>query len=349
MRRSLRVVELAFAVTSLALTMVATVSTGAASAATAADKSPIKIGQIVTLTSPAFEFTSAKAALDASVNDINAKGGLDGHPLDPITCDDQGSATVAAECATKLINEDGVVAIGGGVSGYTSPVLAAAKANKVPTFCSTEIAKGTANYPQFYACAPSTIGYAQAALLFQPSWNTVAYLNYQGFPPSEPLVAQGQKVAGTHVNLKIINVPLTTTDWTPIAAEVKSLGANAVLSQLAGSGDEAMIQAMVTESLKIPYLETSGQAYSTTIATALKEGVHYDVASSWINDPKHSSVRAKELADLAKYAPGINDTTADPTNDSWLFPQLLKLGADSGQLKEFTRVVSRSGLAPRPR
>lgn len=224
----------------------------------------------------------------------------------------------------------------GAFRGIPPPFYATAKAKKIPTFCSVEIEKGTANYPQFYACAPSTIGYGQVPILFKSGWKTVAYLNYQGFPPSAPLVEKGQKAAGTHVSLKIVTVPLTTTDFTPIAAEVKSLGADAVLSQLAGSGDQAMIQAMVTEGLKIPYLETSGQAYSTTIAFAAQHGVQYYVASSWINDPHLSSVRKQELADLAKYAPGINDTTADPTNNSWLYPRLLKIGADSGHLKEFT-------------
>ena len=225
MRKLLRIIGSVSALTSFGLVM--TVSEGSsATAAAEANKLPVKLGQIVTFMSPAFEFTSAKAAFDASVKDINAHGGLNGHPIDPITCDDQGQASVAAECARQLIDQDHVVAIGGGVSGYTSPFSRPRKLRRSqPSALSRSRAPRTSR-----SSTPvrPTIGYDRP-ILFKSDWKTVAYLNYQGFPPSAPLVEKGQKAAGTHVSLKIVTVPLTTTDFTPIAAEVKSLGADAVL------------------------------------------------------------------------------------------------------------------------
>ena len=149
------------------------------------------------------------------------------------------------------------------------------------------------------------------------------------------LVQAAQKVAGTNVTLVPINVPLTTTDWAPVAAQIKSLGANAVVTQLATANDVALVQALGAANVKIDYLQPSGSAADQTAQLAAKAGITYEVSSSWILDPSKSALRKQELADFTKYAPNIAANISDATNNAWFFPQIIKLAASKG-LKDFT-------------
>jgi branched-chain amino acid transport system substrate-binding protein len=88
-------------------------STGGATSSTAsASKEPIKIGAVISLTgSYAGLGAGEKAALDMEVKKINDAGGINGRPIDLIIEDDATDAAKAEAAATKLIQQDKVVAL----------------------------------------------------------------------------------------------------------------------------------------------------------------------------------------------------------------------------------------------
>jgi len=293
------------------------------------------LGQVTTVSSATFAFPNSAQAFQASVKAINAAGGIDGHPVQGITCNDNSNPTTAAQCATKLIQQDHAVALGGYWGIETAAVLPVTQAAKIPTFCDDALAPGQSNYSQFYSCGPATNGYGQVAMLFQKSWKKVAYVGFSGLPSDLSLVQAAQKVAGTNVTLVPINVPLTITDWAPVAAQIKALGASAVVTQLATANDVALVQALGAAKVKVDYLQPSGSASDETAQLAAKAGITYEVSSSWILDPSKSALRSQELADFAKYTPNIAANISDATNNAWFFPQIIKLAASKG-LKNFT-------------
>jgi branched-chain amino acid transport system substrate-binding protein len=334
-KRSSLAVSLVSAVLLLILAACSSSSSSDTGSSSSASKSPIVLGQVTTVSSATFAFPNSEQAFQASVKAINAAGGIDGHPVQGITCNDNDNPTTATQCATKLIQQDHAVALGGYWGVETAAVLPVAEAAKIPTFCSDALAPGQSNYSQFYSCGPATNGYGQVAMLFQKSWKKVAYVSFSGLPSDLSLVQAAQKVAGTNVTLVPVNVPLTTTDWAPVAAQIKSLGANAVVTQLATANDVSLVQALGAAKVKIDYLQPSGSAADQTAQLAAKAGITYEVSSSWILDPSRSALRRQELADFAKYTPNIAANISDATNNAWFYPQIIKLAASKG-LKDFT-------------
>ena len=77
----------------------------------------IKIGAVLSVTGPAsFLGDPEKKTLEMYVDDINAKGGVDGQKLQLIVYDDGGDANNARTFATRLVEEDKIDAMVGGTS-----------------------------------------------------------------------------------------------------------------------------------------------------------------------------------------------------------------------------------------
>jgi len=85
----------------------------------------IKIGAVLSVTGPAsFLGEPEKKTLLTYIEAINAKGGVDGQKLDLTVYDDGGDASNARTFATRLVEEDKVVAmIGGTTTGSTLAMI----------------------------------------------------------------------------------------------------------------------------------------------------------------------------------------------------------------------------------
>jgi len=84
---------------------------------------PIKVGVLASLTGTAAPaFPVIQKAYELEIANINAKGGINGRPIELITVDDKSDPATAVSVATKLITQDKVVALLGPLS--TPPALA---------------------------------------------------------------------------------------------------------------------------------------------------------------------------------------------------------------------------------
>src|ERR1700690_4034946 len=85
----------------------------------------IKIGAVLSVTGPAsFLGDPEKRTLEIYVEEINAKGGVNGQKLQLTVYDDGGSADNARTFATRLVEEDKIVAmVGGSTTGATLAML----------------------------------------------------------------------------------------------------------------------------------------------------------------------------------------------------------------------------------
>ena len=94
----------------------------------------IKIGSVLSVTGPAsFLGDPEKKTLEMYVDQINAKGGVNGEKLQLIIYDDAGNANSAKTFATRLIEEDKVVAMIGGTStGATLAMIPVFEDAQVP-------------------------------------------------------------------------------------------------------------------------------------------------------------------------------------------------------------------------
>ena len=81
--------------------------------ANSASASPVKVMDIATLTSPGETvnlYPEAPAGAKAAANAINQHGGIGGHPIQIIVCDDQANPDQAATCGRDAVS-DHVVAV----------------------------------------------------------------------------------------------------------------------------------------------------------------------------------------------------------------------------------------------
>jgi branched-chain amino acid transport system substrate-binding protein len=94
----------------------------------------IKIGAVLSVTGPAsFLGDPEKRTLEIYVDEINAKGGVNGQKLQLVVYDDAGNAENARTFATRLVEEDKIVAmVGGSTSGTTLAMMQVAEDAKIP-------------------------------------------------------------------------------------------------------------------------------------------------------------------------------------------------------------------------
>ncbi len=94
----------------------------------------IKIGAVLSVTGPAsFLGEPEKKTLEMYVEEINRKGGINGEPLQLIVYDDGGDANNARTFATRLVEEDKIVAmVGGTTTGSTLAMIPVFEEAQIP-------------------------------------------------------------------------------------------------------------------------------------------------------------------------------------------------------------------------
>jgi branched-chain amino acid transport system substrate-binding protein len=94
----------------------------------------VKLGAVLSVTGPAsFLGDPEKKTLEMYVDDINAKGGVNGQKLRLVVYDDGADANAARTFATRLVEEDNVVAmIGGTTTGATLAMIPVFEEAQIP-------------------------------------------------------------------------------------------------------------------------------------------------------------------------------------------------------------------------
>lgn len=99
-----------------------------------AAKAPYKIGAIFSVTGPAsFLGDPEKKTAEMLVEEVNSKGGIDGHPVELIVYDTTGEETATVVHMRKLVDKDQVLAVvGPSRSGPTLAIVSIADESQIP-------------------------------------------------------------------------------------------------------------------------------------------------------------------------------------------------------------------------
>jgi len=213
-------------------------STGAAASASSDSGSSgdeLKIGVMTPMTGALAATGKAVVnGMNARINEVNAKGGIQGHKVKLVVGDDQLDPTKAPGVARTLIESDGVLTMntsGSASASATLPYLQANKVVNIPTNGSTAlIAKPDSTYrlfvPAYDVLAPAVVDYAVKTL--HKSRIAVAYTpDAVGLPT----------LAGTKAELAKLGLPLvasvsfssTATSAAAQAAQLKAANADFVV------------------------------------------------------------------------------------------------------------------------
>jgi ABC-type branched-subunit amino acid transport system substrate-binding protein len=187
------------------------------STASTASTGPIKIGTIVPLTGPGFQFAAWLAGSEAAVRSINAHGGVDGRKLDLVSCDDQNNPNQAAVCARNLVS-DKVVAEVGGVSIFDADVTPILNDAHIAMLGWYPIAPATWSSPNYFPTyGASALNVAASIYSLKAAGVKTFYVNTTSVTSASGTLADA-KLFGTEFGVKLVgnqNIPSTASDMTP--------------------------------------------------------------------------------------------------------------------------------------
>jgi branched-chain amino acid transport system substrate-binding protein len=161
---------------------------------------------------------------------INDNGGIAGHPLQVVTCDDRGVAPGATDCARKAV-QDKVTAVVGSYTFMTEalvPVLAKSNIAWFGNCCPGTPSEltGKNSFPVGSGPLYAT-GFTKKAI--DDGCKKINAVVIDGAQPYIPLMQGAMKAAGRSFNRPPIILPATSQDYSPQVAQATSGGADCVL------------------------------------------------------------------------------------------------------------------------
>lgn len=181
---------------------------------------PVKV---MTLTAYDTDTLNVKAVLDiaeGAVIDINNGGGLNGHEVQLVTCNEGADPNVAADCARQAV-EEGVAAMVGGFTANGDVIMPILEEAGIPWFAPPGISSAELSSSNSYPITSGVLGLAGLGrMAAEDGCEKIASVNYD--LPSAGQIAQlvdlGIASAGGSTS-DLIKVPPTTTDFAAIAQQ----------------------------------------------------------------------------------------------------------------------------------
>uniref|UniRef100_A0AAU2AAQ3 ABC transporter substrate-binding protein n=1 Tax=Streptomyces sp. NBC_00093 TaxID=2975649 RepID=A0AAU2AAQ3_9ACTN len=255
--------------------------------APSAGTAPIRVGIIASATSPvgATAFTGPRDGAKAWFERLNARGGIDGRPVEVRLCDDGGSGVGNNECVHKLIDEDKVVALVATTAlDYAGADLVARA--RVPDIGGQPIGAAYDTYPHLYGIYGSL-----APRNGTPGWGgqlyggtevyryfarehgarTAAVVSYNQAASAAyaRLVARGLEAEGYDVVTEEVDFALP--NFRAAAADLKEQGADLVFDALDTHGNAQLCEAMDEVDAKVTAKVTNVQNWASTVPEDYKD------------------------------------------------------------------------------
>jgi branched-chain amino acid transport system substrate-binding protein len=212
--------------------------------------SPVKIAVLPPGSGPLVPFGAAiTQGWQFAADQANASGGVDGHKVQIITSDDDGTPAGALQAAQKAVQADGAKFLTGTI---TSPETAAVEARlgglgalDLNTISSDTGLTGAACSANAFHFIPNTIDQLagmEAQIKSTPAkkWALLVYDYSTGISAAQSFGA-AVKAAGDQV-VQTQYIPLTTTDYGSYLSKLQSSGADGFFGVIAGSGAISFIK-----------------------------------------------------------------------------------------------------------
>jgi len=267
----------------------------------------IKIGSVVSATGPAsFLGDPEKKTLEIYVDAINAKGGVNGQKLQLIVYDDGGNANNARTFATRLVEEDKVVAvIGPSTTGSTLAMMPVFEDAHIPLISLAGAVQIIQPVRKWVFKTPHTDTMACEKIFSDLKNRKLTNIGMisgtGGFGKS--MNAECHKVAGKY-GIKILiseTYGPRDSDMTPQLTKIRdAAGVQAVVNPGFGQGPAIVTRNYRQLGIKVPLYESHGVCSKEFIklAGAAAEGVRLPCAALLIadklpaNDPQKPVVTA---------------------------------------------------------
>lgn len=290
--------------------------TGTAGAAAKPSGTPVTIGAILSITGPYAPLGEPERnAIQIAVADVNASGGINGHPLQVQILDDESKADTAQQLATQLVGAKVAAIIGGSISPTSEAIARVANDAKVlhvymtPTLSVWQTKAGIRKYT-FEATPHNEL---EVTKLFTFMKHTLHTKKLAVLHDDQLYGTQGTLVA--EAEAKAQNVPIVdeeayavaATDVTPQLQKAKASGADTILIYTAAPSAGILVRQVHQFGLKAHLIGTTGIVSDNFLKVTGKDGdgVYADMDL----DRTYPNARQKKLlaAYRAAYHAGANN------------------------------------------
>jgi branched-chain amino acid transport system substrate-binding protein len=264
----------------------------------------IKIGSVLSVTGPAsFLGDPEKKTLEIYVDAINAKGGVNGQKLQLIVYDDGGNAENARTFATRLVEEDKIVAmVGGSTTGSTLAMIPVFEDANIPFISLAGAIQIIEPVRKWVFKTPHTDKMACEKIfadLKSRNLTTIAMISGTdafGKSMRDQCVAVAPK-AGIKIALEESYGP-RDSDMTPQLTNIRNnAGVQAVVNPGFGQGPAIVTRNYRQLGIKLPLYQSHGVASKQFIELAgpAAEGVRLPAAALLIADKLPSNDKQKPI------------------------------------------------------
>jgi len=277
---------------------------------------PITIGVILSITGPYAPLGEPeKNAIEIAVADVNASGGIHGHPLQATILDDESKADVAQQLATQLVGQNVAAIIGGSISPPSVAIARVANDAKIlhvfltPTQTIWNTKTGILKYT-FEATPHNELEVTRLFTYMKTKLKTekLAVLH-----DDQLYGTQGSIVAAAEAkaqNVAIVDdepYGVTATDVTPQLQKVKASGADTILIFTAAPTAGIVVRQVRQFGMKAALIGTTGIVSDNFLKITGKDGdgviADMDLDRTYPNDAQKKLL----LAYRAAYAKGANN------------------------------------------
>ena len=330
-------------------------SAAASPAATASNLSgaPVVVGSMYPISANIATFPQLQYMAQIAVDVVNANGGIKGHPLQWVHCDDKGDPNVAATCANQLINTDKVRAFVESVGLEGNVAWPLIKKADIINWFNVPIWPEDGTSPLSYPAGLGIYAHQNVGLLVkQGEFKKVDCIGAAGafIGPICDFAKAGLAAKGI-TNFNMVTYPATTTAYQPYAQKIAADGADAVVVVASDTITAPILQALSDAGVKATILEPSTSVGTQSLQVAKADGIPLRVAGSWAVDPAMFPARQQMLANVQKYASSVGappnfDTSSD--NAFNMYQGILSLAAVMNGAKSLSTPDLQAYIATHP-
>jgi ABC-type branched-subunit amino acid transport system substrate-binding protein len=199
-------------------------SSGGGSSAGSGGKAPIKLMVLGAVQAPGFSDPELPLGAQVAASQLNAQGGINGHPVQIIVCNDKNSPNVATQCALQAVH-DKVAAMVGGFTLFEAEVVPIIQRAGIPWLGPTPISNFTS--PSYFILGgdPASSYFALASAFVSRGCTKIGAVA-EDFPAAhqaEKLFALGVLAAKGHLE-GAVYAPQNSADWGPPVSSATSEG-----------------------------------------------------------------------------------------------------------------------------
>jgi branched-chain amino acid transport system substrate-binding protein len=288
-------------------------ASGGSSASTAGgsgSKSPIVWMALFPLTGTEGLYQPWVNAGIASVDAINASGGINGHKIDLKICDLGDTANTALQCGQQAVADHAAATFGFPMTASFESYLVSAH---IPIF-STQVDPLLFTSPVSFADVGSNTASFATLGKIEGCKKETAIMAFPGTPSANLAFLKAFTTTATKIGLpnSVVLAPATSSDYSPFISKAVSGGADCLTLLGIGPSQVELAQAASSLPTRIKLMTSTGFLSTETIKSmgAVAQRLIVNSSTSSSTDTSNPAVQ-QWLAAIAKYSPSPKATDGD--------------------------------------